>query len=45
VAYSLFDDVRQWLVRRSKRGAVDRGEAELDRILAAEQGPAPSVAE
>jgi multidrug efflux pump subunit AcrB len=45
VAYSLFDDVRQWIARRGKKGAVDRGEAELDRILAAEQGTAPSVAE
>jgi multidrug efflux pump subunit AcrB len=33
VAYSLFDDVRQWLARRKRGGAVDRGEAELATLL------------
>jgi multidrug efflux pump subunit AcrB len=33
VAYSLFDDVIQWRQRRKQRTAVDRGEAELDRLL------------
>jgi len=41
VAYSLFDDARQWLARRRQRKAVDRGEAELDRLIAGETQPAP----
>ncbi len=35
VAYSLFDDVRQWVSRR-KAGAADRGEKELDALLGGE---------
>jgi hydrophobe/amphiphile efflux-1 (HAE1) family protein len=42
VFYSLFDDVRQWLSRRGKQKAPDRGEAELEQLLGSEQ---PSVAE
>ncbi|WP_437483034.1 efflux RND transporter permease subunit [Sorangium sp. So ce1014] len=34
VAYSLFDDAGEWLRRRWGRGAEDRGEAELDALLA-----------
>jgi hydrophobic/amphiphilic exporter-1 (mainly G- bacteria), HAE1 family len=37
VAYSLFDDAREWLSRRRRGGPVDRGEAELRELL----GPAP----
>jgi HAE1 family hydrophobic/amphiphilic exporter-1 len=41
VAYSLFDDVREWLKRRKQaKGPVDRGEHELDRLL----GDVPSSA-
>jgi HAE1 family hydrophobic/amphiphilic exporter-1 len=29
VAYSFFDDIVEWRKRRSKKRAVDRGEAEL----------------
>ncbi|HYP88548.1 MAG TPA: efflux RND transporter permease subunit, partial [Polyangiaceae bacterium] len=39
VVYSLFDDVVEWRKRRKSRGAVDRGEGELDRLL----GDAPPV--
>jgi multidrug efflux pump subunit AcrB len=34
VAYSFFDDVVEWRRRRSSKGAVDRGEAELNAIEA-----------
>ena len=34
VAYSLFDDVVEWRRRRRSKGAVDRGEAELNAIEA-----------
>jgi len=33
VAYSLFDDARQWLGRRGQQKARDRGEAELDALV------------
>ncbi len=42
VAYSLFDDVIEWRKRRKARTAVDRGEAELDRLLG---DPSPTSAE
>ncbi len=35
VAYSLFDDARQWISRRRSARAVDRGEAELDQLIGA----------
>ncbi len=38
VAYDLFDQAASWLSRRSKRAAVDRGEADLEALLAAEGG-------
>jgi multidrug efflux pump subunit AcrB len=38
VAYSLFDDVRAWLARRKARGAVDRGESELAKLLGTDGG-------
>ena len=42
VAYSLFDDLGQWLAaRRRPRVATDRGEAELDAALAGEVAPLP----
>jgi hydrophobe/amphiphile efflux-1 (HAE1) family protein len=34
VAYSFFDDIVEWRRRRSSKGAVDRGEAELNAIEA-----------
>jgi hypothetical protein len=33
IAYSLFDDLRQWLARKGKKGELDRGEDELQEIL------------
>ena len=33
VAYSLFDDAREWLARRRRSGAEDRGERELGQLL------------
>jgi hydrophobic/amphiphilic exporter-1 (mainly G- bacteria), HAE1 family len=33
VVYSLFDDVIEWRKRRKSRGAVDRGERELEQLL------------
>jgi HAE1 family hydrophobic/amphiphilic exporter-1 len=47
VAYSLFDDVREWLKRRKQaRGPVDRGERELDRLLGdVPSSPVPTTAE
>ena len=36
VVYSLFDDVSQWLARRRRGPAADRGEAELAALNAAE---------
>jgi hydrophobic/amphiphilic exporter-1 (mainly G- bacteria), HAE1 family len=39
VAYSLFDDAREWLSRRRRGGPIDRGEAELRELL----GPAPAA--
>jgi multidrug efflux pump subunit AcrB len=48
VAYSLFDDVRGWIARRKQRRAIDRGEAELERLLGRDSvhaDGAPSVAE
>jgi len=34
VAYSLFDDIREWRKRRkASKGPEDRGEAELGRLL------------
>ncbi|XXX76148.1 efflux RND transporter permease subunit [Sorangium sp. So ce134] len=41
VAYSLFDDAAEWLRRRRGRQAEDKGEAELDALLA---GPEASPA-
>ena len=46
VAYSLFDDARQWVSGRGRRKPVDRGEAELDALVGdathhAEPQPAP----
>lgn len=37
VIYSVVDDVRDWLARRSKRRDVDRGEAELRNLLGGER--------
>jgi hydrophobic/amphiphilic exporter-1 (mainly G- bacteria), HAE1 family len=47
VAYSLFDDVREWLQRRKQaKGPVDRGERELDRLLGdVPSSPVPTTAE
>jgi hydrophobic/amphiphilic exporter-1 (mainly G- bacteria), HAE1 family len=42
VAYSLFDDMRQWISRLGKGTVEDRGEAELERIVGAEH---PTTAE
>ncbi len=41
VAYSLFDDVREWAARRRKRraGDEDRGEAELEDLVAGRAPP------
>ncbi|HEY6464221.1 MAG TPA: efflux RND transporter permease subunit, partial [Polyangiaceae bacterium] len=36
VAYSLFDDVSQWMRRRRRRTDVDRGEADLRHQLRSE---------
>ncbi|HWO14760.1 MAG TPA: efflux RND transporter permease subunit, partial [Polyangiaceae bacterium] len=33
VAYSLFDDAREWLARRRRAGVEDRGERELGELL------------
>jgi hypothetical protein len=37
VAYSLFDDVSQWMRRRRRRRDVDRGEVDLLRQLRSEE--------
>ncbi len=44
VAYSLFDDARQWLSRGSKAKEVDRGEAELTKLLGDHGSPAAEPA-
>ncbi|WP_437334463.1 efflux RND transporter permease subunit [Sorangium sp. So ce394] len=45
VAYSLFDDAAEWLRRRRGRRAEDRGEAELDALLAAPEASAAAGGE
>jgi hydrophobic/amphiphilic exporter-1 (mainly G- bacteria), HAE1 family len=45
VVYSLFDDVREWLGRRRRAKAQDRGEQELERLLGHVPEPLPNVAE
>ena len=48
VAYSLFDDARQWVSRRGKQKDTDRGEKELAAMLGPEDDhltPAPAPAE
>ena len=42
VAYSLFDDAREWLARRRQSRVEDRGEVELGRLLG--DAPGDSVA-
>jgi hydrophobe/amphiphile efflux-1 (HAE1) family protein len=41
VLYTYVDDARQWIARRGKRGAVDRGENELADVLAGGEPSAP----
>jgi multidrug efflux pump subunit AcrB len=49
VAYALFDDARQWISRGSAKQDVDRGEAELSKLLGHGEpnhgGPEPSPGE
>ncbi|WP_441290387.1 efflux RND transporter permease subunit [Sorangium sp. KYC3313] len=44
VAYSLFDDAAEW-IRRRRRAAEDRGEAELDALLGGPEASAPAGGE
>ncbi|WP_437913622.1 efflux RND transporter permease subunit [Sorangium sp. So ce302] len=45
VAYSLFDDAAEWLRRRRRRAAEDKGEAELDALLGGPEASAPAGGE
>ncbi|WP_437589091.1 efflux RND transporter permease subunit [Sorangium sp. So ce1000] len=45
VAYSLFDDAAEWLRRRRRRAAEDKGEAELDALLGGPGASAPAGGE
>jgi hydrophobe/amphiphile efflux-1 (HAE1) family protein len=42
IAYSLFDDVREWIARKRKKADLDRGEDELQNLL---EGPKSTPAE
>ncbi|WP_438033790.1 efflux RND transporter permease subunit [Sorangium sp. So ce204] len=45
VAYSLFDDAAEWIRRRRRRAAEDKGEAELDALLGGPGASAPAGGE
>ncbi|WP_437982693.1 efflux RND transporter permease subunit [Sorangium sp. So ce117] len=45
VAYSLFDDAAEWIRRRRRRAAEDKGEAELDALLGGPEASAPAGGE
>ncbi len=45
VAYSLFDDAAEWIRRRRRRAAADKGEAELDALLGGPEASAPAGGE
>ncbi|WP_437528294.1 efflux RND transporter permease subunit [Sorangium sp. So ce726] len=45
VAYSLFDDAAEWIRRRRRKAAEDKGEAELDALLGGPEASAPAGGE